>query len=145
MRGVLKLNRLAAMADWAGDYVVAKGPHVAQTRKGGKGRGIKARTVRLRADIVAHRERLVPIRAAAERECRCNGGLSGGPAALFVACEMRKHPLSAPTYTKGDRRKRAKMLRPVVEAPRPLSRRQKRRDAVRLSVRGKAECSIYAV
>ncbi len=127
MRGVLKLSMLA---DWAGDYSVSKGPHVAMTRRSGKGRRIKARTVRIRADIVAHRERLVPIRAAAERECKCNGGLTGGPAALFVARELRKHPLSAPTYTKGDRRKLAKMARPVVETPRPQSRRQKRRAAV---------------
>jgi hypothetical protein len=106
MRKVLSL--LAILGDWHGDYTVAQGPHVATTRRSGKGRHIKARTVRLRQDILAHRERMVPIRAEAERDARACG-LTGGPAALFVARELRKHPLAAPTYTKGDRRKLAKM------------------------------------
>lgn len=103
------------------------GRNIVVTR--GRRRLVRGRMVRLRRDIAEHRVRLEPIRAEAVRDARACG-LTGGPAALYVAREVRKHPLSAPTYTAGDRRKRAKMLHTVVEAPRPLSRRQKRRAAV---------------
>jgi hypothetical protein len=74
----------------------------------GRPRLVRGRMVRLRRDIAEHRLRLEPIRAEAERDARACG-MTGGPANLYVAREVRKHPLSASTYTKGDRRKLAKM------------------------------------
>ena len=118
---------MSIMKKGAGGYSYQPGQRVVVTR--GRPRLVRSKLLRVRRDIAEHRVRLEPIRAAAVAEGR-SAGLPGGPMALFVASELRRFPLSAPTYTKGDRRKRAKMERPVVESPRPRSRRQKRRDAI---------------
>jgi len=111
---------------FAGEFIVSvPGRKIVLTR--GRPRLVPSKILRLPRDIAEHRVRLESLRAEAERDARACA-MPAGPAALYVAKQLRDYPLAASTYTKGDRRRRAKMARAVVEQPRPLSRRQAKRQ-----------------
>ncbi|RTL23615.1 MAG: hypothetical protein EKK55_12925 [Rhodocyclaceae bacterium] len=113
---------------FVGEFVASvPGRKIVVTR--GRPRLVRSKILRLPEVIAEHRVRLESLRAEAERDARACA-MPAGPAALYVAKQLRDYPLGASRYTKGDRRRRAKMAGAVVEQPRPPSRRQKRRAAV---------------